>query len=65
MSAFVSSHLGPTAMFILTTVLQTVGCASMALIIGRGRAIGEQLMSGERATVSPLAANLCLCSACH
>ena len=45
MSAFLSSHLGPTGLFIWTTVLQTVGCASMALITGRGRLIGEQLMS--------------------
>jgi hypothetical protein len=45
MSAFLSSHLGPTALFIWTTVLQTVGCASLALIVGRGRLIGEQLMS--------------------
>jgi hypothetical protein len=43
MCAFLSSH--PTVLFIWTTLLQTVGSASLALIVGRGRLIGEQLMS--------------------
>ena len=47
MSAFLSSHLGPVGLFIWTTVLQTAGCASMALIMGRGRLIGEQLMNSR------------------
>jgi hypothetical protein len=50
MSAFLSSHLGPTGLFIWTTVLQTAGCASMALIIGRGRLIREQLMNSGYST---------------
>ena len=47
MSAFLSSHFGPIGLFIWTTVLQTAGCASMALFIGRGRPIGEQLLDAE------------------
>jgi hypothetical protein len=47
MSAFLSSHLGPIGLFIWTTVLQTAGFASMALIMGRGRLIGEQLMNSR------------------
>ncbi len=45
MSAFLSSHFGPTVLFVWTTVLQTVSCSSLALIIGRSRLIGEELMS--------------------
>jgi hypothetical protein len=45
MSGFLVSHFGPAATYIFATFLQSAGCASTVLMIGRGRALAAQLIS--------------------
>ncbi len=54
MSGFLISHFGPAAAYFFGIFLQSAGCASTVLMIGRGRELAAELMNSTRSSFDGL-----------